>query len=289
MQVSHSAIEMRLQIQKLNTLPPMSLIAQELLVAMGDNNLDVRHIAAIIERDPALLARIIGLANSAYYGYPERVSTAEEAIFHVLGLNTARNLALSMMLSGTFQTRHCPEFHPDEYWTNAMVAAVLAQRLAPYVSVEPRPNPGDAYLAGLLHSLGILAMVHLYPTEMAQVFLPDGEASAMTLAQRETALLGADHLEVGSWLARKWHLPQFVVTVIEKHNDPDYRGEHQLLARLVGFCVQWLARQKTGEGDTDLATLGALGIAAADAEMALGEMLAQQAAIVELAKVMSSD
>ena len=289
MQASHSAIEMRLQIQKLNTLPPMSMVAQELLAALGDNNLDVRHIAAIIERDPALLARIIGLANSAYYGYTERVTTAEDAIFHVLGLNTARNLALSVVLSGPFQTAHCREFRLDEYWTNAMVTAALAQRLAPYVSTEPAPNAGNAYLAGLLHSLGELALVHLYPTEMATIFRQADEDDGMTLTQRETALLGADHLQVGGWLARKWHLPQFVVTVIEKHEDTDYRGEHRALAHLVGFCVHWLDRQNRNEDEVDLGSLAVLGIASCDAEKALDEMLGQKAAVAELAKVMSAD
>lgn len=289
MQASRSAIETRLQIQKLNTLPPMSLVAQELLAAMSDSRLDVRHIAAIIERDPALLARIIGLANSAYYGYPERVTTAEDAIFHVLGLNTARNLALSMVLSGPFQTSHCPLFHLDEYWTNAMVAAALTQRLARCASSNLRPDASHAYLAGLLHSLGILALVHLYPVEMAEVFRLGEEEDCATLAQREAALVGADHLQVGGWLARKWHLPQFVVTVIEKHDDPEYRGEFQALSQLVGFSMRWLERQQRDDDDIDLGTLVVLGIEASEAEKALDEMVEQKIAIAELAKVMAAD
>jgi len=288
-QGSHSATETRLEIQKLNTLPPISLVAQELLAAISDSDLDLRHIASIIEQDPALLARIIGLANSAYFGYPERVTTAEDAIFKVLGLNTARNLALSMVLSGPFNTAQCPAFRLDEYWTTAMVTAALAQRLARHVTAEPRPHGGDAYLAGLLHSLGLLALVHLYPADMAGVFNPVKADAELPLAAREVRLLGADHLQVGGWLARKWHLPAFVVAVIENFDQTGYRGQHFPLVQLIGFCVRWAgARQDVG-ATVSLDELTVLGIAAADAEQALSETLRRREEIVALAKILAID
>ncbi len=288
MQDSHTATDTRLEVQKLNSLPPISLVAQELLAAISDGNLDLRHIAAIIERDPALLARIVGLANSAYFGYPERVSTAEDAIFKVLGLNTARNLALSMVLSGPFNTAQCPTFRLDEYWTTAMVSATLAQRLARHVAVEPRPHGGDAYLAGLLHSLGLLALAHLYPADMARVFEPLRADAELSLAGRETKILGANHMQVGGWLARKWHLPAFVVAVIENHQQPEYRGPHFPLVQLVGFCVRWAGGRQDATVAVDLNELTALGIAAGEAEQALSDTLRRREEIAALAKILAT-
>ena len=288
MQGSHSATETRLEIQKLNTLPPMSVVAQELLAAISDSDLDLHHIAAIIERDPALLARIIGLANSAYFGYPERVTTAEDAIFKVLGLNTARNLALSMVLSGPFNTSRCPTFHADEFWTKAMLTATLAQRLARYVVIEPRPHSGDAYLAGLLHSLGLLALVHLFPDEMAQVFEPGKAEADLPLAEREVAAVDADHLQVGGWLARKWHLPAFVVAAIENHNQDGYCGEYSPLVSLIGFSVRWAEQGQGGEAQDGFPQLGRLGITAADAEQVLSEMLLKREEITALARILAN-
>ncbi len=287
MHVGNTVIETRLEIQKLNTLPPMSLIAQELLAVFGNSDLDVHRIAGTIEKDPALLARIIGLANSAYFGYPERVSSAEEAIFKVLGLNIARNLAFSMVLAGPFRTSHCPAFRVDEYWTGAMVAAALAQRLARLVTVEPRPQVGNAYLAGLLHNLGLLALVHLYPEQMTEAFGLFDETPGQSLVAIENTLLGANHLQVGAWLGRKWHLPGFVVAAIEYHRDVDYHGEHQPLVRLIGFCAQWAARLARDEADIDLGVLVALGIPASEAEAVLDEMLGKREEIAHLAMMLA--
>ncbi len=284
---SHTVTETRLEIQKLNALPPMSLVAQELLAVFGNSDLDVHRIAAIIEKDPALLARIIGLANSAYFGYPERVSTAEDAIFKVLGLNIARNLAFSMVLAGPFRTSHCPAFRVDEYWTGAMVAATLAQRLARHVAVEPRPHGGNAYLAGLLHNLGLLALVHLYPEEMTQAFRQFEDNPEQHLAEAELKLLGADHLQVGGWLGRKWHLPGFAVAAIEHHREDGYGGEHWPLVQLIGFCAQWAACLQRNDASADLGILTRLGIPAAEAEAILGEMLGKRDEIVQLAKMLA--
>lgn len=288
MHASHTVTETRLEIQKLNTLPPMSLVAQELLAVFGESDLDVHRIAAIIEKDPALLARIIGLANSAYFGYPERVCSAEDAIFKVLGINIARNLAFSMVLAGPFRTAHCPVFRVDEYWTSAMVAATLAQRLARFIDVEPRPLGGNAYLAGLLHNLGLLALVHLYPEEMTQVFNRFDREPQVGLVTAEISLLGVDHLQVGGWLARKWHLPAFAVAAIEHHWDRPYTGEHAPLVQLIGFCAQWASRLQREDAALDLGALSTLGIQPAEAECVLGEMLAKREEIAQLAKLLAT-
>lgn len=287
MHPSHTLTETRLEIQKLNSLPPMSLVAQELLAVFGEGDLDVHRIAVIIEKDPALLARIIGLANSAYFGYPERVSSAEDAIFKVLGLNIARSLAFSVVLAGPFRTSHCPAFRVDEYWTSAMVAATLAQRLARLVEVEPRPHGGNAYLAGLLHNLGLLALVHLYPAEMSQVFERLDKDPGPGLVATERAVLGADHLQVGGWLARKWHLPAFAVAAIEQHRDARYEGEHKPLVRLIGFSAQWAACLQRENDAADLGILTELGIPLAESEGVLGEMLAKREEITLLAKMLA--
>jgi len=278
-------MDTRLEVQKLDSLPPMSVAAHELLTAMSDSDLDLRAIAAIIEKDPALLARIIGLANSAYFGYPERVTTAEDAIFHVLGLKMARSLALSMVLSGPFRTEHCPEFDSERYWVTAMMTAAVAERLARYVTVEPLPQTGSGYLAGLLHNLGILAMVHLYPLQMGQVFHTYAKDRSVPLAALEQEALTATHTAVGGWLGRKWRLPNFTVAVMENHLNADYRGEYRSLVQLVGFGSAWANSLFNGSSGHDLSVLTALGIPAAEAERVLGEMLGVREELSALARV----
>lgn len=253
----------RLEIQKLNELQAMSLVVRQFLAAVQDPDLEVRQMAAIVEQDPGLLGKLVGVANSAYFGYPEPIVTADDAIFKVLGLNMARNLALSIVLSGPFDASRCRGFRLDSYWANAMTVAILAQRLAPSITVSPRPTAGDAYLSGLLHSIGMLALVHLYPSAMAEVWKAH-PGSAAQLIELEREKLGTDHCDVGGWLARKWHLPPHVVAVIERHHDNAYTGEYRPLVALIRHCLAWSQTlDASGSAEAPPLELSELGIDAA--------------------------
>ncbi len=288
MQAVSSSVETRLEIQKLNALPALSIAASRFLEAIQDPDIEIRELGAIIEQDPALLARLVGLANSAYFGYPERVYTAEDAILKVLGLNTAKSLALSMVLSGPFRATHCPGFNLGAYWESAMLTASLARDLARHVVAGPAPTPGAAYLSGLIHSLGLLALVYLYPEVMNELFRTRMDEPQSLLIADEVALVGASHQEVGGWLGRKWHLPPHVIAVLEHHLEFSYRGDHWPLVRLVGAAARWTARIPLD--DRVLAeppALDGLGIPAHRIEAAIGKLLEGRDQIREMASLLS--
>jgi len=267
----------------------MSLVVQQFLLALEDSDLEVRQIAAIIEKDPALLARIVGVANSAYFGYPEPVTTAEDAIFKVLGLNTAKNLALSIILSGPFDASRCPSFRMDRFWASALLSATLAQRLAPRVEKGMTPAAGDAYLGGLLHHLGLLALVHLHPSTMNELFLNHETPGQSFLCEEEIALFGMSHPQVGGWLARKWHLPENVVAVIEHHQEERFSGHHWPLVRLVSFATRWAASTVGDDADWEITELEPLGIAERHALRALEHLESRRKEIESLARILTLD
>ena len=98
------------------------------------------------------------------------VRSISDAIIRLLGLNLVRDLSLSLILSQPFDVRRCPGFDPMRYWKHAMMTATFAQALAPSVQAEDAPSPSEAYLGGLLHNLGLLALVHVAPDAMGLVF-----------------------------------------------------------------------------------------------------------------------
>jgi HD-like signal output (HDOD) protein len=248
-------------------LPPLAASALRLLRAVEEPGLEVRAIARIIEQDPPLLARLVGLANAAYFGLPTPVVSAEEAIFKVLGLNTAKNLALAIILSGTFDSRRAPGFHADTYWLSAVTVAFLAQRLAPHMQAGPVATPTEAYLCGLLHNLGVLALAHVFPDAMAAVFAAR-IGPEQSLAEVERAQLGTDHHDAGGWVARRWHLPAPVVAAIEYHESADYDGQHRATVRLIGWCAQ-ASRDADRVPEAPLLQLGVTSAAVRDALAAL--------------------
>ena len=230
--------DIKLDVQKLVELPAISPVIDKLLEAIADEDITIGSFAEIIEQEPSLLSRIIGLANSAYFGHTDPIVTVEEAIFNSLGLRLTKSLALGIALAGKFRgTLKVAGFDLQTFWLEAIRSAVLAQALSQCITVDPKPGRDEAYLAGLLHNFGLLPMVHLYPEDMAAVMSEQNADPALGEALQQA--YGLDHHQVGAWLAEKWHIPKQVVLVLKHHHQSEYDGEFKSLVKLIHACVIW--------------------------------------------------
>ncbi|HEB87473.1 MAG TPA: HDOD domain-containing protein [Gammaproteobacteria bacterium] len=154
-------------------------------------------------------------------------------------MRLTQNMALGIALSGPFNSQvHCAAFDMHGFWLKAVLTANLAQSLSRLVRSDLRIDIDIAYLAGLLHELGLLPLVYLFPEQMNTFFtcrLTRHEHLREILRKE----LGTDQHEVGAWLAMNWQIPPAIVDVIAHHADPDYDGEHTLLVLLVRCCSRW--------------------------------------------------
>lgn len=228
----------RQKIQQQKELPTLTPDIQRILTACQDNDINQTELADILGESPPIAARILGLANSAFFGQRGGVHALPHAI-SVLGFVTVRSISAGLALAGTLDTRHCPSFRPDLYWLSAALSATLAQRIAPLVAADLRPPSDSAYLAGLLHNIGLLALVHLHPLEMDRAFTAYANDPQRTLGDHIHDVLGTDHYQAGVWLGSKWHFPNNLLLVMEHHYDPGYRGDHWPAVLLQGLCAHW--------------------------------------------------
>jgi HD-like signal output (HDOD) protein len=250
------ATDLGLRVRQLSDLPPLSPVAQQLLAILANDQVEIGPLARTIELDPGLTARIVGLARSAFFGYPRPVYTVRDAVVRVLGLDTVKSLALTLALTGHFHVNEAIGLDLARYWVTSLVTAASARTLAARVTIAGAPDPDGAYLGGLLHNLGLLVMTHVFEDEMGQVLAlaPGAPDASLTIVEQE--VLGVDHHQVGGWLADRWHLPSEVVVVMEHHHEPEYRGLHWPYARLIGACsrlAEWRLDHEDGDlGDTAL-------------------------------------
>ncbi len=235
--IDHAA-ELGLRVRQLSDLPPLSPVAQQLVAMLANEDVQVGALSRTIELDPGLTARIVGLARSAFFGYTGNIYSVRDAIVRVLGLETVKSLALTLALSGHFKVSPAVGLDLGRYWVTALLTAASCRALAARVSVPGGPEPDAAYLAGLVHNLGLLVMVHVFAQDMARALALAPGATNAALAAVERTVVGVDHHRVGGWLADRWHLPREVVVVMEHHHDPAYRGLHWPHARLVGGCAR---------------------------------------------------
>ncbi|MGB5637476.1 MAG: HDOD domain-containing protein [Sedimenticolaceae bacterium] len=232
------------------SIPPMPATAATLLTMAADPDVEIEALALVIERDPPLSARLLGLANSAFYAPRQPVMTVKEAIVRVLGLNMVRNLAFGMALAGAMSTAGCPRFDLTSYWVMALGTADLARGMALAATTDDAPDPDVSYMVGLLHNLGELLLVHLRPREMDEALRRQGDDPGTSLVEHERAIIGLDHWVAGAFLARHWQLPPIVGASIERFDDVQEPGGGRQTIHLVRAARLWLAEVVAGRPDT---------------------------------------
>ncbi len=241
MPVQTSAAEIRQRILLLKEVPPLPLIAQKILCMSVDS--DVVELAGMIEKAPCIAARILGVANSAYFGWPGGVRSIYDAIYKVLGIKLVKSLAIGIAISEVFDVKKCRGFRPEQYWFSAIVTAQLSQGFLRSVFSSLRGDVDNVHVNGLLHNFGLPVLAHLYPDELSKAFLPSSpDEQQKTTTERIRAILGIDQNHAGGWLARKWHLPRDIVCVMENHKDIAYRGDFWPVVLLVGYCERQAKR-----------------------------------------------
>jgi HD-like signal output (HDOD) protein len=232
----------RSRVQELPHLPPLAPVAQELLQELNREEIDINRLCRAIEQDPGLTARLIGVANSAYFSQREPIYDLSTAIIRVLGLNLVKSLSLGIALSTPFDTRACPAFPLDRYWCMAMLTSTLASQLAPQARLEP--GAGDyLFLGGLLHNLGELVLAHCFPKQVCEVLQRSMIHPNQALDELQRNIIGINASEAGVLLGRKWHLPDRILHVICHHHDHHYRDQDWRTVCLIGYCSR-LVRQE---------------------------------------------
>lgn len=235
------------QIRDIPNLPVIPFAAQQILAALDKDEISMGALAKIIDTDPSLTSRIIGVANSAYFGSKQPIYTVQDAVTRVLGTNNVFSIALSVVLAGPFKANKCPGFKVELYWAQALKTAILAQRIAPHLVIPIPDITAKSYVCGLLHNIGLLVLAHTYPEKVAQVVSIENLEPERDIYEIEERLIGIDRRRAGAILAKKWNIPAEVVAVIEHQNDLSYRGTHWQLCHLVGLCARWAYALALGE------------------------------------------
>ena len=145
-----------------SALPTVPKVVQELISSLDDDNVMIGELAPKIAADPVLSARLLRLANSAYYHPPRPIGTIDDAL-RMLGFSTVRTLVISAGLTSSF--RPIPGLDLAAFWRYSLKAAVIGRWLAKPAGVDPN----QAFTVGLMHAIGQLVMHAAMPEKMLAV------------------------------------------------------------------------------------------------------------------------
>lgn len=219
-------------IRDIRTIPAPPEQFGQILKIIGDDQTNLMLLVDLIEYSPTITARLLHVANSAFFGQRRPIVNVREAIIRVLGLSLTRSLTLAFFLTDRLNTKIVPNFDPHRHWFTAIVTAKLAHEMGP--SLRPKIEIAPLYTTGLLHNIGLLALVQSFPKQMNEL-LKNG---TIPLAVKTRDLFHIDHYQAGALLVKSWKLPNNISEPIALLRNIHYTGRNSQVAHLIRLSAE---------------------------------------------------
>jgi putative nucleotidyltransferase with HDIG domain len=215
-------------IEQLERLPAQPSVAMRTVWVADQPQSSSKDLAAALTADPSLTARVLRLANSAYYGLSRRIADVAFAVT-VVGFPTVRAMA-AVHASGLFESGE--DSVPEGYWEHSVATASICTVLAPRVGV--RPN--QAFPLGLLHDLGSALLFRAAPERFEQVHAEARDGRPLRAAEK--AAFGLAHDEAAARVFSAWRFPEsFIQAVADHHAHPATLNEAESLLLVAAESV----------------------------------------------------
>lgn len=236
------ASPLRSKLEQARDLPTIPAVLVPLLRYMNNRGdaIDMHQIVKLISQDESLAARCVQMANSPLFACSHQVESIQTAVI-ALGLERIQEIAVSCSLLKLLPSLQL-EVSPAVFWQHSLGCAMVARELAVRFGF---PDPAKAYTAGLLHDIGIVALLWVSPNDFRRAFHA-ARSEHQPLYEAEAKILGLTHCECGGTLARSWNLPMELCEVISCHHRPQEAHFNPSLTSIV--CVSDLLCRLSGLG-----------------------------------------
>jgi putative nucleotidyltransferase with HDIG domain len=240
---SSSTVNLREAIKSLDSLPAMPLIAQKLLSTETDTEGGQRQMLSLVEQDPQILAKIIGLANSPMLGTSRKISSISEAAL-ILGFNRIKSVASGIAIMSVKVGVTASNLNQHGLWMHNLGISFAMIAIGKAMPKNIRPQDDYIFLAGMLHDIGYLALAHLDPKRSNELHTYQAATPNRPILEIERSLMDVTHDELGAELARHWNLPEEIISVIRFHHTPDAPESPRNLVLAIQTGKLWALRQE---------------------------------------------
>ena len=194
-------------------LPSLPVVGLKILEVLRDDDFSVEELSTIISTDPALVTRILKMANSALYVHIPQVDTIERAVA-LLGARALKNMALSFVVIEELQDDDDGGFNYEIFWKKSVTAAVAAEMLSHAVNKKS----DDIYVSAMLMNIGKVIMYLCEPDKYTEV-LDEKRIMGADTAEIEEKVFGFDHQRVSSEILKEWNIPGSIYIPISFHHN----------------------------------------------------------------------
>jgi putative nucleotidyltransferase with HDIG domain len=232
------------KLESLEEIPTLPVILNPLLKYLEQplDSLDIQKVADLIAQDKSLTAECLHLANSPLFGRWQEVDSIKNAVV-ALGLRRMREIAMSCCLLRLWPAQKY-NIDPVVFWEHSMGCALVSRHFAHQIGFA---GAEKAYLAGLLHDLGVVVNLWTLPEEFSKTY-EGARSQGIALDVAEMQNLGFTHCESGRMLAEKWHFSPELVSVITHHHHVEGIREHGGLVAVVSISDLLCRMSNVGYG-----------------------------------------
>jgi putative nucleotidyltransferase with HDIG domain len=226
----------------METIQPIPQVALKILRLIDNKEYEIKALAEEIRQDQVISARTLKLCNSVAFAGSNKVESLDQALV-LLGLRLLVKLVISVSVNELFSHSNLGySLCKGGLYHHAVGTAIIAEKLADYTGSV---DPGLAYTAGLLHDIGKVVLDQsialAYPLFYRKLLEEENN-----LPETEKEILGIDHTQVGSKLARKWSFPESLSDIIQNHHEPEKAVRHLELAHVVYLADLLMSRFHSG-------------------------------------------
>jgi putative nucleotidyltransferase with HDIG domain len=201
-------------LEKIKDLPTLPSVYFKVDKLLQDKEASTENVARVIEVDPAMSTRILRLVNSAFYGLSAKSNSIPQAVM-MMGFKAVKNAIVSVAILDTLSIKdRYQNFDMADFWRHSVSVAVVSGQLAEKSRLVA---PDDAFMAGLLHDIGKIIMLKYFKEDFGLVWQTMQETRC-SFADAEQEVASIDHVQIGSYLARKWQLPDHIIEAIAGHH-----------------------------------------------------------------------
>jgi len=221
--MNNKHVDLSAAILDLDNLPAMPMVAQKILRLPLDTPEGENQLLKLIEQDPQISARLIGLANSPLFITSKKVTSISDASM-LLGVNRVKSVSVGIAVMSTLTRHQSGHLNIQNLWVHSLAIAQSMCALARAMPLRSRPLEDEIFFAGLLHDIGFMVLNYIAPerSDLLQASLMKEPDRPIT--EIETNVVGIGHCELGAELAQHWELPENIIAVLRYHHAPDHAG-----------------------------------------------------------------
>ncbi len=208
-------MDLKKTIQEIESLPSPDFILQKIVDTANNPSASAKDLNEVASKDPAFVAKILKIANSAYYGLPRNVTKLTEAIM-ILGFKTVRNMAMSIFTGKEFFSFASKKLEMKEFWKHSVVVATIGELTAEIIGYS---NKEELFMCGLLHDLGKSVQGVLFPNLFDSI-IGLSRAKRISYYQTEQLMEIPTHEIFAELLLEKWNFPELVLITSSRHHRP---------------------------------------------------------------------